>query len=136
MTGTILLIERNMRMKAQDIRTAEKFGVLDRIRKLETELSGIERVVNVEFDLNSLESHVWQVIFLLKYDVRASLPDDEYWNARWKIIDDAIAVARRNDLSNSGDRIEDMGEHFYFVRNCGDSWRNVLEDGWRRYAGE
>ena len=121
-------------MTSQDIRTAQRFGVLDRIQKLEQELSGIACVRKVEFDLNPFESHSWQVIFLLEYDVPLNLPNEEYWNARAKIKEDAVEISRRNDLLNSGDRIEDMGRHFYFVRNCGDSWRQVLEESWRKYA--
>lgn len=125
-------------MNAHDQQTAQQFGVLDKLLHLEEDLSRIDRVVDVQFDLLSFLNRgpVWHVIFLLKYDVPLGLPDDQYWGAMRKIRQDAIDISRKHDLLNSGDPIQDMGQHLYFARTCGDSWKPALERAWKQRSGE
>lgn len=75
----------------------------------------------IPFDLTGFLSNINQVIVVPKYDIRANRKD--YWDARRQLRENVIALAWRYDLHPSGDRVEDQGEHFYFVFNCGQSWR-------------
>lgn len=106
---------------------AERFGVDDKIRKLRSELLEIPHVTEVDFDLNGFIDDIHQVIFLLKYDIPVGLED--YFNERKMLVDSALQTAQQNGLSRTGDRIEDYGEHFYFVTKCDGSWElNEEED--------
>ena len=117
-------------MDERDIQIAEKFGILEKMRKLEADLLGIERVVKVEFDLNGWLNYnrtINHVIIIPKYDVPMDLPWDDYWAAREQIVNGVCDIAAKYDLYDSGDRIEDMGQHFYIVRSCGQSWMELAE---------
>lgn len=105
---------------------AEKFGVDDKIQKLETELREIPNVTEVDFDIRGFYDDINYVIFILKYAVPAD--SEDYFGERKKLIDSALETARQNGLSRTGDRIEDYGEHFYFVTQCDDSWEICSED--------
>ena len=114
-------------MRARDIKTAEQFGILERCRAFERDLLKIRDVVpdapddGVPFDLGGFLSGIFQVIVVPKYDIRSDRGD--YWEARQKLRESVTALARKYDLHPSGDRIEDQGEHFYFVFTCGKSWK-------------
>lgn len=102
--------------------TAKAFNIADKIEKLEKELLQIPDVINVEWDLTGFYSGIYQVIFLLKYNITAERED--YWEARKNLITNAIKVINDNELYKTEDRIEDYGQHFYFVAGCKASWRN------------
>lgn len=99
---------------------AVKFGVDDKIQKLGTELLQIPHVVEVDFDLHGFYDDIHQVIFLLKYDIPVG--SEDYFDERKRLVDSALQTAQQNGLSRTGDRIEDYGEHFYFVTRCDRSW--------------
>ena len=82
----------------------------------------IPNVVAVEWDLTGFYSEIYQVIFLLKYDIAADRAD--YWEARKNLIGNALKVISNNDLYKTEDRVEDHGQHFYFVAGCKASWKN------------
>ena len=101
-------------LRERDRKTAEHFGILDRIERLRTDLMEIEGVIDVDFDLDGFWSDIHQVIFLTEY----LLPFDNYFTARNKMVHSILECAQRHELSRTGDRIEDYGEHLYFVTAC------------------
>lgn len=98
---------------------AERFGILDRLQALESDLLKIDGISNIEFDIaNYREVH--QVIIVLKYDAGAF--DKGYYARRNRQLIAILTACVIHDLRNSGDRIEDYGEHWYIVRDCGETW--------------
>lgn len=64
--------------------------------------------------LIALESK--QLCVLTGYDIRPDVQD--YWERRDYTRSAVVGAAKENDLTRTGDRIEDYGEHFYFVFNA------------------
>lgn len=114
-------------MRARDVKTADKFGILECCKAFEKDLLRIADIVpdksddGIPFDLSGFLSDIAQVIIVPKYDIRANRED--YWEARKKLRERVITLAEKYDLRTSGDRIEDQGEHIYFVFRCGKTWR-------------
>ncbi|HIQ83050.1 MAG TPA: hypothetical protein IAA52_08095 [Candidatus Pullichristensenella stercorigallinarum] len=114
-------------MRTRDFKTAEQCGILVRCKAFEADLLKIKDIVpdkmddGISFDLDGFLSGIYQVIIVPKYDIRADR--DDYWEARRQLCENVFALAEKYDLYLSGDRIEDYGEHFYFVFRCGKSWR-------------
>ena len=100
--------------------TARRFGIYEQCQTLEADLLKIPGVVSVEFDLDGFYDHMNQVIFLAGY--RIAEKGAEWFEARRKMKLAIIQTAAAHDLTSTGDRIEDYGEHLYFVRRCGASW--------------
>lgn len=107
-------------MDEQTLLIADKFGITKKVKELETALLKVDYAVEVEFDLSGFYDELGQMIFLVKYDIPVSLSD--YYNVLNKFKSDIVSVAREYGLSRTGDRIEDYGEHFYFVFDCDESW--------------
>lgn len=99
-------------------RQAAQFGILDRMISLEEDLLKIEGVSNIDFDIDNYED-CHQVILVPRYKVPL---DENYYKNRGKQLAEIIQVCENHGLLNSGDRIEDYGEHWYIVRNCGIGW--------------
>jgi hypothetical protein len=91
------------------------FNILDKVQKLESELLKIEGVIDVDFDLSGFYDNMNEVIFLTKY----SIPYEKRNQLKVEVID----VSKANGLKRTGDRIEDYGEHFYFVMQCEKGWQ-------------
>lgn len=108
-------------MRNRDKNTALNFGIMDKCEKLEKELLQIEGITEIEFDLDGFWSGIYQVIILTKYDIPVSL--ENYYEVRKSVINQVIEVAKGNFLKPSDDRIEDYGEHFYYVFECMEEWR-------------
>lgn len=114
-------------MRTKDIKIAEQFGIIVRCKAFESDLLKIRDIVpdkidnGICFDLTGFLSDIHQVIIVPKYNIRPER--DDYWEARRQLCENVIALAEKYDLYPSGDRIEDCGEHFYFVFTCGKSWR-------------
>lgn len=100
-------------MNDNNYKTAQRFHILERLNKLETDLMEIIGVVSVEFDLDGFYDDLNQVIFLTKYDIPVS--DKTYFVKRKALKDAIIETANRNGLVRTEDKVEDYGEHFYFV---------------------
>lgn len=95
---------------------AERYGITEKCASLERDLLSIDGVTSVEFDLNGFLDGIHQVIALVGYDyhkIRIA------WSVAGKIVEKALL---HHDLHDSGDLIEDYGEHLYFVFDCGPSW--------------
>lgn len=97
--------------------------VPDRLANLEHELHKIDGVVEVEFDLDGFLDRIWHVILLVKYDIPVKKQD--YFALKRANLAAILKVCKDYDLLQSGDVIEDYGEHWYIVRNCGASWPKV-----------
>ena len=114
-------------MKDRDIKTAQKYGIYDKCKMLESELLEIEGVVydqsadGISFDLDGFHSNIQQVIIIPQYKINADLED--YYAKRGEMLRRIIAVCEKFGLKSSGDEIEDFGEHYYIVRNC--EWQCV-----------
>ena len=100
---------------------ARRYGILDRMQALEDDLTQIPGVVHVEFDIRDF-GEIRHVILIPKYDIDVSLEPDAYFKARHDQRQAIIDVCKRHGLLSSGDRIEDMGAHWYIVRTCDASW--------------
>lgn len=100
--------------------TAQRFNIKGKCERLETALLAIPEVTEVEFDLDGFYDHLQQVIFLTKYSLDPARED--YFTARREMLTRIAKVAETHGLTPSGDRVEDYGEHFYFVRSCDSSW--------------
>lgn len=114
-------------MRARDAKIAEQFGILERCKAFEEELLKIMDIVpdtsddGIPFDLNGFLSSIGYVIIVPQYDIQADR--DDYWEARKQLRESVVALAEKYDLHRTNDRIEDYGEHFYFVFRCGETWR-------------
>ena len=111
-------------MKNKQFEIAKEFNIIDKVQKLLEELLQIERVTNVDFDLCGFYDNMNQVIFLTKYDIPVSI--DNYYEERKQLINNVINIANNNGLKRTEDRLEDYGEHFYFVMKCNNEWNKQL----------
>ena len=84
-------------MKEREVRTAKKFGILDKCQELEQELLQI-------------------------YDIPATL--ENYFETRKEVVKNIIKVAGNYGLTRTEDAIEDYGTTFYFVFRCSKEWKN------------
>lgn len=114
-------------MRTREFKIAEQCGILVRCKAFEEDLLKIKDIVpdkmdgGVAFDLAGFLSGIYQIIIVPKYNICPERSD--YWEARRQLRENVLALAEKYDLYPSGDRIEDYGEHFYFVFVCGKSWR-------------
>ena len=97
-------------MKEREVRTAKKFGILDKCQELEQELLQIGRVEKIEFDLNGFYSDIYQVIILTIYDIPATL--ENYFETRKEVVKNIIKVAGNYGLTRTEDAIETTERHF------------------------
>ena len=102
---------------------AARFGILDRMKALEKDLNAIEDLDCIEFDISDYPE-IHHVIIVPRYtiDVRR----DDYFKARRVQLRSISEVCEKHDLYPTGDRLEDMGSHWYIVRTCGRSWPRSL----------
>ena len=106
-------------MRERDAKAAARFGILDRLQKLESELLSIRGITEVEFDVDNYDE-IPHVILLTRYDIPPSVED--YFTVRRKQVEEILYTCLKHDLFPSEDRIEDYGEHWYIVRRTGQSW--------------
>lgn len=104
-------------LNKRDRRTANLYGITERVEKLQRELLQIEGVEDVDFDLSGFLDDIPYVIFLPKYNIPVTLED--YFERRRALLDEAIRIASENGMTRTEDRIEDMGQHFYIVTRLG-----------------
>ena len=104
-------------LNERDRKTADLYGITERVEKLQKELLQIEGVRDVDFDLSGFLSDIPYVIFLPEYDIDVRL--DDYFERRRKLLAEAVRVAAENGMTRTEDRIEDMGRHFYIVTHLG-----------------
>ena len=102
-------------MNDETILIAKKYGIVEKCESLERDLLNIDGVTSVEFDLNGFLDDICQVIVLVGYDSRIV-------TRKLRLAVDVVTAAYLHGLEESGDRIEDYGEHLYLVFNCGTSW--------------
>lgn len=101
---------------------AAKFGILDKMQALEKELLEIEGISDIEFDLDNYPD-LHQVILIPRYEVGAYCAS--YFLRRRSQLEQIISTCWERGLCDSGDRIEDYGEHWYIVRDCDATWPRV-----------
>ena len=117
-------------MRRRDAETAKRFGILEKIKSFERDLLNIDSIVydktadGVCFDLDGFYDNL-PIAVVPKYAIDPKRSD--YWKARSALLNSVNETAARYDLSRTADRVEDYGEHFYFVFSCGKSW-NVCEN--------
>lgn len=107
-------------MKQREVDTAARFGLLDRLQALENDLQAIPETTHIDFDLSGLYDHC-PLCFVVGYDIDVRRGD--YFEARREWLKAVIMVFLAHDLHPTGDRIEDYGESYYFVRHTGKTWR-------------
>ena len=103
---------------------AIRFGIFKRMQWLEDDLMEIPDIVHVEFDISDYPD-IPYIILVPKYDIRVDR--DDYFEARDRQKERIRAVCSEHDLHATGDRWEDMGEHWYVVRRAGQSWPRIEE---------
>ena len=99
-----MLNERNRK-------TAEHYGILPLVEKLQATLLAIEGVEDVDFDLDGFWDNIPYVIFLPKY----SISGDNYFKRRRVLLTKILYEAEQIGLFRTGDSIEDYGKYFYIV---------------------
>ena len=77
----------------RDRKTADLYGITERVEKLQKELLQIEGVNDVDFDLSGFLSDIPYVIFLPEYDIDVRL--DDYFERRRKLLTEAVRVAAK-----------------------------------------
>ena len=107
-------------MKERTKQIAEKFHILEKCNKLESDLLQIDGVTDVDFDLSGFYDNLHEVIILAKY--RVHQVDGKYYEPRRIMLDKIIVAANQNGLLRTQDKIEDYGEHFYLVFECSEEW--------------
>lgn len=107
-------------MKDREKTTAERYNILKEVQKIETELLRIDGITAVEFDLSGFLDNLNEVIVLTRYSILYDT--EEYFKKRNELINQVVKVANENSLTRTEDRIEDYGEHFYFVFRCSKEW--------------
>ena len=95
---------------------AERYGITEKCASLKRHPRGIDGVSREENDLNGFLDDIHQVIVLVGYDFHVV-------TRKLRLAVDVVNTACLHGLEESGDRIEDYGEHLYLVFNCGPSWR-------------
>ena len=98
-------------LRDRQIRTAEQFGILPLVEKLQADLMALEGVEDVDFDLDGFWDNIPYVIFLPKYHISG----EDYFKRRRVLLTKILQEAENNGLFRTGDSIEDYGEHFYIV---------------------
>lgn len=111
-------------MRDRDRQDAIRRNILDLCESLEKDVLEIDGISSCDFDIRNFPE-IPQVILVLEYDIDVNRED--YFDARSKQVDSVIEVCKKHDLYYSGDRIEDMGKHWYFVRSCGKAWRERIQ---------
>lgn len=98
-------------LRDRQIRTAEQFGILPLVEKLQADLMALEGVEDVDFDLDGFWDNIPYVIILPKY----SITGEDYFKRRRVLLTKILQEAEINGLYRTEDTIEDYGEHFYIV---------------------
>ena len=99
-----MLSERNRK-------TAEAYGILSLIEKLQADLLALDGVEDIDFDLDGFWDNIPYVIFLPKYNITGG----DYFKRRRVLLTKILQEAESNGLFRTGDSIEDYGAHFYIV---------------------
>ena len=99
---------------------AEQFGILERMRLLESDMLKIDGISDINFDIDNFKE-IHEVILIPRYD--AGPLDGQYYARRREQLAKILLECAKHDLHDSGDRIEDYGEHWYIVRTCGKTWK-------------
>lgn len=98
---------------------AERLGILDKLRALDSDLLQVEGISGIEYDLDGY-ADLGQVILIPRYD--AGKLDDGYYRRRSQQLVKILSVCSLHGLRPSGDTIEDYGEHWYIVRDTDNTW--------------
>lgn len=105
-------------MMNTETETAKRFGVVERIKTLKSDLLLCRFVQQVEFGFVAIDDKLSQLIVLTKYDIPLSSPT--YYPDRHDLLEDVLHVAKEHGLSIGDDLIVDRATHFYFVFNISD----------------
>ena len=110
---------------------AIRLGILDKVNTLEKRLLKVDGILEVKFDLRNWGElgAVHQVIIIPKYYINPDLESTEYFNARKRQLEEIAKVCVQSGLYPTYDKIQDMGEHWYIVRNCDHTWAKQLKKG-------
>ena len=109
---------------------AIRYGILDKMMSLESDLVQIHGIGHVEFDIRDY-GELHQVILIPEYKIDPAKEGFAYFAARTKLVDDIVNVCSSHGLKRSGDRIEDMGCHLYIVRDCDKTWPKLNIGGFK-----
>lgn len=107
-----------MSIKERTLREAARTGTLDKLNHLVSQLYGIDGMIDIDIDLDSL-AELNYVEVLPRWDEHRYLPLDSYFEHRRTFLNEVIHICADNGLTRSEDRIEDYGGGwFYIVFRC------------------
>ena len=99
---------------------AQRYKIEDQVNQFKEDLLKIPNVLDVEFNLDGFLDGINYIIFLTKYDIPVQLKN--YYSVRREVIRKILEVTEKHGLKRTEDRIEDYGNHFYFVTKCDKTW--------------
>ena len=109
---------------------AIRYGILDKMESLERDLMKVEGIVSVDFDIRDYgDPALWrypQIILVPKYNIPVTW--ETYFDDKQQQLENIRGVCLSHDLYSSDDIIEDYGNHWYIVRNCGKTWPRINPD--------
>ena len=103
-------------LKPREQRTADYFGITEKLENFKRDLLKVPGVADVEFDLHDFYYDLKQLIFLPQFDINVSALD--YFEQRRQMIAGILETAKQHGLTRTADRIEDYGTWLYFVCHC------------------
>lgn len=107
-----------MSIKERTIREAIRTRTLDKLNHLVSQLYGIEGMIDLDLDLDSLEE-INYVEVLPRWDENKYLSYADFFNLRHVFLREVLRVCGENGLTRTEDRIEDYGGGwFYIVLRC------------------
>lgn len=108
-------------LKERDRKIAESKNILNKVEELEKALLSVDGVIDVEFDLSPMIDNLGEIIFLTKYNIPFTADDTDV-KRRKALKVSVMETAAKFGLTKTEDRIEDYGEHFYWVFKHDKSW--------------
>ena len=99
-------------MTNEERKAMDKFGVLDKMERLERTLLAVPGVKSLEYDLNGFYDDLNEVIFLAEFDPQISI------RSKYALKTEIAKAAKACGLERTGDAVEDFGSYLYFVTDC------------------
>ena len=101
--------------------SAERLGVLDRVKALKTDLLRIEGILQAEIEVRKVFDSIYVTMYLKHTDIYG-LGFREYFAARRRQLDDIMKTCETHGLRDSGDRMDDDGMRWRMVFSADFSW--------------
>ena len=107
-------------MDKETLCTADKFGITNKVKELETALLNIENVAEIIIDIDGFYDDVNEVVLSVEHTIPLNRTD--FFELVGKVKDNVVATALNRGLTRAEDRVEDYGERFCIVFDCDENW--------------